>query len=118
MSLDVTLYEDIKCPDCGCQIKSNNVVFEASITHNLGRMAEAAGIYKELWRPEEIGIEKAGQLVSPLTIGLQRLRADPEHYKTFEPGNKWGTYNVFIPWIERYMRACCEYPDTFVEVSR
>jgi len=34
-------------------------VYDANITHNLGAMAEAAGIYKHLWRPEEIGITKA-----------------------------------------------------------
>lgn len=31
-------------------------VFWANITHNLGRMADEAGIYKHLWRPEEIGM--------------------------------------------------------------
>jgi hypothetical protein len=34
-------------------------VFDYNITHNLGEMAKAAGIYMELWRPEEIGIIKA-----------------------------------------------------------
>ena len=33
--------------------------YSANITHNLGKMAEEAGIYKHLWRPEEIGITKA-----------------------------------------------------------
>lgn len=27
-------------------------IFSANITHNLNAMAEAAGIYKHLWRPE------------------------------------------------------------------
>jgi precorrin-6x reductase len=33
--------------------------FEANITHNLNRMAEAAGVYKVLWRPEENEIKCA-----------------------------------------------------------
>lgn len=32
-------------------------VFSANITHNLGEMADKAGIYKACWRPEEIGAE-------------------------------------------------------------
>ena len=49
MSLDVELFEKIDGVD--------RLVFEANVTHNLNRMAEAAGFYKEVWRPEEIGIE-------------------------------------------------------------
>jgi hypothetical protein len=30
-------------------------VFDANITHNLNKMADAAGIYEACWRPEEIG---------------------------------------------------------------
>lgn len=48
-------------------------VFGSNITHNLGEMAEEAGIYKHLWRPEEIGITKADQLIAPLREGLARL---------------------------------------------
>ena len=34
-------------------------VYSANITHNLGGMADEAGIYEALWRPEEVGIAKA-----------------------------------------------------------
>lgn len=43
-------------------------VFSANITHNLGAMAEAAGIYRHLWRPEEVG-------VPPLPGGLDPTAA-------------------------------------------
>ena len=46
-------------------------VFTSNITHNLGKMAEAAGIYKHLWCPEEIGITKAKQLIQPLKKDLK-----------------------------------------------
>lgn len=40
-------------------------VFSRNITRNLTRMADAAGIYKHLWRPDEIKIDRAWQLVEP-----------------------------------------------------
>lgn len=34
-------------------------------THNLNNMAKAAGLYQVLWRPEEIGISTASQIIAP-----------------------------------------------------
>jgi signal transduction histidine kinase len=39
--------------------KSDNVLFVSNITHNLNIMADKAGIYQHLWRPEEIGIKRS-----------------------------------------------------------
>lgn len=39
-------------------INEVNDGYHANITHNLGKMAEAAGIYHALWRPDEIGIKR------------------------------------------------------------
>src|SRR5688572_29936062 len=47
-----------------------NCVYSANITHNLNAMAENAGIYMHLWRPDQIGIMTASQLIAPLTAGL------------------------------------------------
>lgn len=107
MSLDVDLVE--------CKPTS---VFSANITHNLGRMAEEAGIYKALWRPEEIGITKASQLIEPLTNGLEAMRADPSRFKAFNAKNGWGLYEHFVPWIEIYLEACKDNPDAEVMVDR
>ncbi|MBK8772221.1 MAG: hypothetical protein IPM06_17610 [Rhizobiales bacterium] len=52
-------------------------IYASKITHNLNKMASAAGIYKHLWRPEEIGITKAAQLIEPLREGLALLLSDP-----------------------------------------
>jgi len=93
-------------------------VFDANITHNLADMAEEAGIYKHLWRPEEIGITKAEQLIGPLRAGLEIMKADPERFKKHNSPNGWGMYEHFLPWIESYINACEEYPDAEVEVSR
>ena len=93
-------------------------VYWDNITHNLGEMASAAGIYKHLWRPEEIGITKAGQLIEPLSGGLDRLRKDQEKFIRFNPTNGWGSYSGLVSFVEDYLEACSEYPDADVEVSR
>lgn len=93
-------------------------VYSANITHNLGEMAEEAGIYKHLWRPEEIGITKAEQLILPLRAGIGRMEANPERFKKFNAPNGWGMYEHFMPWLHKYLEACEQYPDATIEVSR
>ncbi len=92
--------------------------YSANITHNLTAMADAAGIYKHLWRPEEIGITKAADLIDPLTEGLARLRADPGKFKAFNPANGWGDYDGFVAFVNGYLLACRRYPAAKVRVSR
>lgn len=53
-------------------------VYDNNITHNLIDMAQAADLYKCCWRPEEIGITKAEQLIEPLKQGIERLKAEPD----------------------------------------
>lgn len=93
-------------------------VFDANITHNLGQMALAAGIYGCLWRPEENGIEHAEQMIEPLRRGIADMRARPEHFRQFDADNGWGTYEDFLPWCERVLAACEEFPDAMVRASR
>jgi hypothetical protein len=93
-------------------------VYSANITHNLNKMAMEAGIYEVLWRPEEIGITQAGQLIEPLTVGLEKLKADPMYYSQFNSPNGWGMYEHFVPFVEKYLEACRENPDANVNVSR
>lgn len=106
MSLDVYLMVGDEC------------VYQANITHNLNTMAIQAGCYAELWRPDEHGMEKAHQLVSGLRSGLLELLSEPEHYKTFNPENGWGSYDGLVTFIVEYLKACITYPDARVEVSR
>lgn len=107
MSLDVSLL-----------VVQPTEVYSANITHNLGKMAEEAGIYYHLWRPEEIGITKARQLIEPLKKGLAEMKADPERFGKHNSPNGWGLYKHFVPWIEKYLAACEEHPDADIEVSR
>lgn len=99
-------------------VDKSETVYEANITHNLGQMAEAAGVYKALWRPEEIGVTRASQLVPLLRGGLSQLESDPAYFRKFNPANGWGTYDGLVKFVRRYLEACEEYPDAEVYVSR
>lgn len=107
MSLDVCLEK-----------RQMTEVYCSNITHNLGKMAEEAGIYEACWRPEEIGITRAKQLIPILQKGLDDLKSRPEHYKQYDAPNGWGTYEHFVPWVEEYLNACMENPTARVRVGR
>lgn len=105
MSLDVDLVKKVSC-------------FSKNITHNLGDMAEAAGVYEACWRPEELNITQAGHLVPILKLGLHRLKKNPEKYKKLNPKNGWGTYEILVKFVEEYLDACEMNPNAYIEVSR
>ena len=81
-------------------------------------MAQEAGIYQHVWRPEELGITKARQLIDPLNNGLEKLRKDPVFYKKFNPENGWGDYELLVDCVAKYLKACQDFPDSDVRVSR
>ena len=93
-------------------------VFSANITHNLRDMAKEAGIHEHLWVPENLGITRAKDLIAPLRSGIHKMKADPERFKKYDAHNGWGLYHQFLPWLERYLEACIEYPNAEVRVSR
>lgn len=107
MSLDVYLEEE----------RVVNI-FERNITHNLIDMAEVAGLYDALWRPEDINIEKADDLIPVLEKGLAKLKKDPNFYKKYSPENGWGSYEGLVNFIEDYLAACKNNPEAKVGVSR
>lgn len=93
-------------------------VYSANITHNLIKMADAAGIYECLWQPEEIGITKASDLVCPLQDGLALLQTEPERFRQFNPPNGWGTYEYLMQFVADYVSACRRFPNATVSVWR
>ena len=107
MSLDVYLTKVQPCE-----------VYSANITHNLNKMAEDAGIYYHLWRPEEIGITTAAQLIEPLRNGLALLKSDQARFEKFDASNGWGVYSHLVSFVEEYLAACEKNPDATVHVSR
>lgn len=125
MSLDVYLKGPAKQVPCTCSHcwnehtrEDREEFFESNITHNLIKMAREAGVYEACWRPDENGMTKAGQLIDPLKQGIERLKAEPERFRQFNPSNGWGDYDGFVEWLEAYLAACVEYPDADVRASR
>jgi hypothetical protein len=93
-------------------------LYSGNITHNLGKMAEEAGIYYALWRPEEIGKTRAYEIIELLEKGLEDLKDRPVHFKKFDSPNGWGMYIHFVPFVEEYLDACKKYPNAIINVSR
>lgn len=125
VSLDVWLKgsaTEVECSCPHCDHEHTRIIHEefysGNITHNLNKMADAAGIYQALWRPEELGITQAKDLVPIIEEGLSKLKADPEHYKQFNASNGWGMYEHFVPFVEEYLEACKEHPEATVKVWR
>lgn len=90
MSLDVYLIPP-KCPCCGKSVEG----YSRNITHNLGAMAKEAGIYEACWRPEEIGITKAAQLIEPLRAGITLMKSDRPRFERHNASNGWGDISAF-----------------------
>ena len=109
MSLDVSLiYDD---PEKG-------TVYDANITHNLGKMAHAVGLYEAVWRPEEHQLTHAAQLVPILERGIAELALWPRKYTAFDSPNGWGKYRDFLPWLQAYLEACREHPTARIYADR
>jgi hypothetical protein len=107
--------EKLMSLDVGLQVEIDGNLIEvygANITHNLGKMAEEAGIYDCLWQPLEHNLTHARDIITPLKEGLEKLKADPEYFETFNSPNGWGLYKHFVPFVEKYLAACEQYPST------
>lgn len=113
MSLCIILYDNI-CTHCN----RRDDVWSLNITHNLTQMATAAKIYYTLWRPEEINIEYTNQILPQLEKGLARLLSDPEKFKKYNPTNGWGSYETLVGFIEKYIKACKDFPNAKIVAER
>jgi hypothetical protein len=140
MSLDVTLYRNyLVSYDEGVTLEPRREeVYSANITHNLGKMADEAGLYEALWRPhrlkpgydipeddykteweyEDNNPVRAHEIIEIVEKGLEDMKARPKHYETFNSPNGWGMYHNFVPWIERYLAALKEFPESQVVCDR
>ena len=116
MSLDVRLEVRV---DVGGKEPHVFTLFEANTTHNLNTMAEAAGIYRHVWRPEELPeIKTAGDLIQPLRDGIRKMEDDPRKFIALNPENGWGNYADFLQWLRRYVEACIEFPKATISTDR
>ena len=115
MSLDVYLRMEL---DTGGAEPYEAQLFSDNVTHNLAGMAEEAGIYEHLWRPDELGITVAGDLVAPLRAGLALLEAEPGRFRAKNPSNGWGDYCGFVEFVQKYLAACKAHPKATIRVWR
>lgn len=140
MSLDVTLYRNYHVSyDNGKTLEpQREFLYTSNITHNLGKMAAEAGLYEALWRPyqlkpgynipeddhdaeyeyEEANPVRAHEIIDIIEKGLEDMKARPKHYEKFNSSNGWGMYHNFVPWIEEYLKALKEFPETQVVCDR
>lgn len=93
-------------------------LFEINITHNLATMAEKAGLYEPMWRPDENGYVYAKDVLPALKNGYRQLKKNANYFKQFNPENGWGDYDGLLQTVELYAAACAKYPDGKLEVSR
>lgn len=107
MSLDVYLEDE-----------NGRDLYWRNITHNLNTMAGTAGLYECLWRPEESGITTAYQLIAPLAKGIAFLVMQRTICEQDNPPNGWGAWDDLYDFCCAYMKACSEYPQAAVRVSR
>ena len=131
MSLDVYLKDPTSTYD-------TTELFSSNITHNLWTMAGKAGMYEALWRPHRL-IEwynipekdydaeyefekqqkiKASFIIPYLEKWLKDMKKRRKYYEKFNSSNGWGMYEHFIPWIEEYLEACKQFPNSIINISR
>ncbi len=87
-----------------------------NITHNLYPMASRAGFGRALWGDEPV--RDASELADLIEVGLDEMRARPAVFRALDSPNGWGTYDQFVPWLERLVEACRREPTARVSVSR
>ena len=89
--------------------------WSANITHNLGQMASnipvnfngnQTTLYYACWRPDEIGVKTAGELLPLLVQGLHYMIDHRSKLMQYESPNGWGTYNGFMKFLLNYKQAC------------
>jgi hypothetical protein len=107
MSLDIWLTKNVP-----------TTVYDCNITHNMTDMAAAAGIYRALWRPEEVNIFTAAELHDAIEQGWIDMINNPEKYEKYNPPNGWGDYYGFMSFLNKLIAACREHPDATVGAYR
>jgi len=120
--------------------KEGRTLYNDTITHNLGKMARAAGCYETLWSPldslahlvlpsEQIceladhfealwqplgSTVLAVRLIPQLEVSLDILERHPDHFSAFNAPNGWGNYDNLVSFVRGYLDACKEFPDAEV----
>ena len=105
MSLDITLVHD------------GETVWEGNITHNLAEMADRAGMYSAMWRPDELSYTPRGAL-EDVRAGINLMLGDRKRFERLNPTNGWGNFDTLLEFACEYARALSRWPYATVKVSR
>lgn len=111
MSLNVYLEDPTATYEC-------DSLYDSNITHNLSKMAVECNLYEVLWDPIENGYTVAEEIIDILELGLNDLKKKPNYYEQFNSPNGWGLYKHFVPFVEKYLDACKEYPKAKIVISK
>ena len=94
-------------------------LYSRNITHNLGKMADAAGIYQILWQPDELPwIKTAKDIIPTFEKGLAELVLNKTKYSAYNSPNGWGMYEHFVTFCIDYLQACRDHPEASIYACR
>lgn len=123
MSLDISLHQEAEY---------HTEVYEANITHNLGKMAgkvvclsieeyrdindkrfaystKEITLYDILWH----GSGQSAKVIAPmLEVGLHELKENREIYEEYNPKNGWGNWEHLVLFTAGLLEACKAFPET------
>jgi hypothetical protein len=118
MSLDIWL-EHEPCPHC----RRADVIWVGNITHNLSKMATAAGLHTALWRPETFvganAYPRGWNVFPALLKGQEWLQKNPAEAIKHNPPNGWGSYETLVEFVSDYIYALSDDNEgAIIKVSR
>lgn len=78
-------------------------------------MATRAGV-DMIWNLEWTAIHLSGDLIKPLEDGIADMVLNPDKYQPLSASNGWGTYEQFIPWLQKLLEACRQCPNAEIVI--
>ena len=95
--------------------ETTHIVFKDNITHNLGDMASACGLYDPMWHSEG---KQAKDVIFGLRNGSNVLVRDKGEMMKYNPENGWGSYENLVQVATDFLSACEKYPSAKIDCSR
>ena len=91
------------------------VVFDTNMTHNVSVFWRTAGCYDAIYNSDGM---KASEVVPFLKRGYDTMVASPDTYRSMNPKNGWGNYDICIEWLGEIITACDQYPNSIISISK
>lgn len=90
-----------------------------NVTHNLGPMARALGVYEIIWHPERNPRRflwwksplRGRHLAPVVRNALSKLEAHPGEFRSYNPPNGWGNLEMMEEFLRDVLRDCLECPN-------